>query len=86
MSIVVDLPEELENELSAEAALMGMPLSEYISRILASGRESASRPENGSRLVEFGRDEGLVGTRHDIEDSSTHARGVRREAERRVRA
>lgn len=86
MSIVLNLPEELEDELSAEAARLGLSLPEYISRILATASSRTSRPENGAQLVDFWRNEELVGSRPDIEDSSTHARDLRRKAERRERA
>jgi hypothetical protein len=34
MSITVDVPQDLEKELSAEAAQLGISLPEYILRIL----------------------------------------------------
>jgi hypothetical protein len=87
VSIVVNLPEELENELSAEAARAGLSLPEYASRILASGRTMAPHPKTGRQLVDFWRDEELIGSRPDIvSDSQTHARDLRRRAERRERA
>lgn len=33
MSIVLDLPPELESELAAEAARLRLPLSEYAARL-----------------------------------------------------
>ncbi|MBA2691945.1 MAG: hypothetical protein H0U65_05550 [Rubrobacter sp.] len=85
MGVVVNLPKELEDELSEEASRSGMSLSEYISRILASGRTVAARPENGSQLVEFWRSEDLIGSRPDIGDGAARARELRREVERRGR-
>lgn len=86
MGIILNLPKELEEELSAEAARAGLSLSEYASRILASGRPpTASQPKTGRQLVDFWRDEELVGSRPDIADSQTHARDLRRQAERRKR-
>ena len=38
MSLVVDLPPELEIELAAEAARLSLSLSEYVIRILSNAR------------------------------------------------
>jgi hypothetical protein len=38
MDLVLDLPAELESELTAEANRLGLPLKEYALRILAVGR------------------------------------------------
>ncbi len=87
MSIVLDLPKELEDELSAEASRLGLSLPEHVARILAAGRSGTPHPKTGAQLVEFWRNEELVGSRPDIvADSPTHARGLRRQAERRERA
>ncbi|MGH3087443.1 MAG: hypothetical protein ACRDSJ_09020 [Rubrobacteraceae bacterium] len=86
MSITFDLPKELEDELSAEASRLGLSLPEYVVRILATASSRNFQPETGAQLVEFWRDEELVGSRPDITDSRTHARGLRRQAERRERA
>jgi hypothetical protein len=37
MSITLDLPQELERELSMEATRLGLSLSEYALRLLSSG-------------------------------------------------
>ena len=34
MNLVLELPPELEGELAAEAARLGLPLAEYILRLL----------------------------------------------------
>lgn len=85
MSITLDLPRELEDELSAEAARLGLPLSEYVARILATGRPRSFLPKTGAELVEFWQDEGLIGSRPEIADSQEHARTLRRQAEQRMR-
>lgn len=84
MSITLDLPEELAGELSAEAARLGLPLPEYVLRLLATSRVLANRPETGAALVEYWQAEGLSGTRPDINDSQTHASQLRDRAERRL--
>lgn len=85
MSLVLDLPAELESELAAEAARLGLPLSEYILRLLAGGRVPCPVPRTGSELLAYWQGEGLIGTRSDIADSSAHARALREQAERRAR-
>ena len=77
------IPEELENELSAQAAQLGLSLPEYVLRVLSTGVVSAKRPKTGAELVEYWENEGLIGTRSDITDSQPHARQIRNEAERR---
>jgi hypothetical protein len=44
MSITLDLPDELVSELSAEAARLGLPLSEYALRVLTTGRAVGNAP------------------------------------------
>ncbi|MEW6209298.1 MAG: hypothetical protein AB1631_13080 [Acidobacteriota bacterium] len=85
MSITLDLPEELENELSKEARQLGISLPEYILRLLSTGFVMGRKPATGAELVDYWRDEGLIGTRTDIADSQSHARQIREQAERRTR-
>ena len=80
MSIVLDLPPELETELAAEAARLHLPLSEYAARLLVSGRSSEPKPSNGDELVAYWNSTGLVGTRPEIADSVEHARELRKQA------
>jgi len=47
MSLVLDLPAELETELAAEAARLRLPLPEYVLRLLASGRTPTPAPCTG---------------------------------------
>ncbi len=84
MSVTLDLPEALESELSAEAARLKLSLSEYILRLLTTARPADNRPTTGAELVTYWQNEGLIGTRLDVEDSSAYARELRRTAERRV--
>lgn len=83
MSIAVDLPKELENELSAEAAQLGLSLPEYVLRVLSTGVVIGKRPKTGADLVDYWEGEGLIGTRSDVSDSQAHARRIRDEAEQR---
>src|SRR4051794_14555966 len=83
MSVLLDLPEELEAALSTEADRLNIPLSEYILRLLAATRQPNSMPMTGAELVAYWQNEGLIGTRLDITDSSAYARELRRSAESR---
>lgn len=85
MSLAIDLPPELETELSAEAARLGLPLQEYVLRILMGGRAPNPAPRTGAQLLAYWQAEGLVGARPDIADSSAHARALRVQAQRRAR-
>jgi hypothetical protein len=85
MTITLELPQELESELAAEAAQLGLSLAEYALRILATGRAPRNPPKTGSELVAYWQSEGLIGTRPDITDSQQHAREVRQQAEKRER-
>jgi hypothetical protein len=85
MSILLDLPREMEDELSDEAARLGMPLSEYVKRILSAREPRDFAPETGAELVKLWQREGLVGSRPELPDDPGHARELRRQAERRVR-
>jgi hypothetical protein len=84
MTITLDLPEELEIELAAEADRLKIPLSDYIVRLLTHAQPADTRPATGAELVTYWQDEGLIGTRLDISDGPEYARELRRRAERRV--
>ncbi len=84
MTLTLDLPRELETELSTEAERLNMPLPEYILRILTIGRFASNAPKTGAELVDYWRQQDLIGTRPDIADSQEHARMLRDMAERRA--
>jgi hypothetical protein len=86
MRLVLELPFELEKELGAEAARLGLSLSEYVLRVLAAGRVPGPQPRNGAELVAYWQGAGHVGTRPEIADPSAHARAVRQRAEKRKRS
>lgn len=85
MTITIQLPPDLENELSAEAAKLGLPLPEYALRILLTRQVGKDLPKTGEELVDYWRKEGLIGTRPEIADSQEHARQLREQAEHRKR-
>lgn len=86
MTVVIDLPTDLEDELKTEAAQLKLPLPDYVVRLLAAGRTTTAKPRNGAELVAYWQAESLIGTRRDIPDSLEHARALRRRAERRDRS
>jgi hypothetical protein len=86
MSVVFDLPPELENELATEAAQLGLPLPDYVLRLLTAGRASSPVPRTGGELLAYWKGEGLIGTRPEIADSQIHARVLREQTEKRGRA
>jgi hypothetical protein len=83
MSLVLELPPELESELAAEAAQLRLPLPEYAVRLLAAGRIPGSQPRSGAELLAYWQGAGLIGTRPEIADAPGHARALRQQAERR---
>jgi len=86
MTLTLDLPKELESELSAEAARLGLPLPEYARRLLAAGRAPEAAPKTGAELLAYWQHEEVIGSRPDIADSQEYARAIRRKAEKRSRA
>ncbi|MBW3571746.1 MAG: hypothetical protein KY467_11615 [Gemmatimonadetes bacterium] len=85
MTITLNLPRELEEELSIEAARLGLPLAEYALRVLASSRTlpaSGDEPLTGAELVEYW--EGVIGSRRDIEDPVSFARELRERNQNRT--
>jgi hypothetical protein len=85
MRVILDLPAELETELAAAAARLGLPLTDYVLHLLAAGRPPTPTPRSGAELLAYWQSESLIGTRPDIADSSAHARALREQAQKRVR-
>ena len=85
MTLTLDLPNELETRLSAEAMRLGLPLEQYALRLLGDTPKVGGQLSNGAELVDFWSCEGVIGSRSDIEDSQAHARRIRQQAERRTR-
>jgi hypothetical protein len=81
MTIILDIPQELESELSAEVSRLKLPLSEYVLRILSAGRTIGKGPKTGEELIAYWQSEDIIGSRPDIVDTQVHARNLRREAE-----
>lgn len=83
MTLTLDLSKELESELSAQAARLGLPLPEYARRLLVAWQAPGGAPRTGAELLAYWRREEVIGSRPDITDSLKHARGIRHRGERR---
>jgi hypothetical protein len=89
MSIVVNLPAELEKAIAAEAARAGMTVSDYVAHRLAQGTTTNGSHESkprltGPELVQRWKELGLIGYRTDITDPEAHSRRLREAAQRRT--
>ena len=84
MTLILDLPRELEVELVSEAKTQGLSPTEYILFLLGERRQrKQSMPANGAELVAYWEREGVIGMRPDIADSQAYARELRKNAENR---
>ena len=86
MGISIELPSDLENELSTEAFQLKLPLAEYILRVLSFRPFLQNPPKTGLELVAYWESVGVVGSRPDITDNQEHARKLRDQAEHRQQA
>ncbi|TAG90014.1 MAG: hypothetical protein EAZ09_23455 [Oscillatoriales cyanobacterium] len=84
MSIQLELPPELESQLSTEAVRLNLPLSEYILRVLSIRKVLSNPPKTGAELVAYWQSEGVINSRPDITDSQLYARNLRHQAETRT--
>ena len=83
MSKTVELPDDLADALSGEAAKAGMSLSEYAVRLLATVHPPAENVRTGADLVAYWQAEGVIGSCPDLPDSQEYARQLRDRAQRR---
>jgi len=89
MSIVINLPAELEHAIAGEAAKAGMSVSDYVAGRLAqgtttNGSHGLKRRLTGPELVQRWKELGLIGYRTDIADPEAHSRRLREAAQRRT--
>ena len=85
MMVSLNLPTDLETELSAEASNLKLPLAEYILRILSLRPFLPNPPKTGAELVAYWESIGVIGSRPEIADSQNYARQLRHQAETRER-
>jgi hypothetical protein len=86
VSIYLDLSPELEKQLSHEASVLNLTLSEYILRVLSFRQPITNPPKTGAELVAYWQSEGIINSRPEITDSQAYARQLRHEAETREQA
>lgn len=86
MSIRLDLPPELESELSTEASRLNLRLTDYILQVLSIRLVLNKPPKTGAELVAYWQSAGVINSRPEIADSQVHARHLRHEAETRTRS
>jgi len=65
ISIQLELPPELESQLSAEALRLNLPLSEYILRVLSIGQVLSNPPKTKAELVACWQSKGVINSRLD---------------------
>ncbi|WP_017295483.1 hypothetical protein [Geminocystis herdmanii] len=83
MTITLEIPQELEQQLSGEAETNNLPLSEYILQILFTRQVVNNSPKTGAELVNYWQKEGLINSRPYIKDSQEYATKIRYKAEHR---
>jgi hypothetical protein len=86
MSIRLDLPPQLESELSTEASRLNLPLTDYILQVLSIRQVLNNPPKTGAELVAYWQGAGVINSRPEISDSQVYARHLRHEAETRTQA
>ena len=80
MTIILDLPNDLERNLEQAAARAGLPLAEYALKILAANGGAlpqAPAPHTGAELLAIWEREGLLGGGPEIGDPVAYARALR---------
>lgn len=90
MTLLIDVPPELETRLQAEAARRGLPVQEYALKALVSGIEAEAfrpgagpMPKTGADALAYWESEGALGIFADRPDTPEFARQLRRQAEQR---
>jgi hypothetical protein len=83
MGLTLELPEELAEALTAEAAAHGLTLSDYAVQLLSAAHPQSGAITTGAELVAYWQANGVIGSRPDIADSAAHARQLRERAEQR---
>lgn len=86
MTLILEVPNDLERELEKAAARAGLPVAEYTLRVLKSSHqpgEAAVPSRTGAELLALWEREGLLGNGPDIEDPVTYARQLREKNQNR---
>ncbi len=83
MPTTLELPDELVEQLSREAARRELSLDEYALRLLACGNPREFKFPDGASAVAYWEANGALGSRPDISDSQSEARRLRELAQNR---
>jgi hypothetical protein len=88
LTLLLDLPPELETRLQAESARHGLPVQEYALKALVIGLEAEASspgvgpmPQTGADALAYWESEGALGIFADRPDTPEFARELRRQAE-----
>jgi hypothetical protein len=82
MTLILEMPTDLEKELIQEADRLGLSVHDYILNLLHYHFGFGATPKSGTELVVYWQHAGLVGTHLEIEYSQYFARKLRQEAEK----
>jgi hypothetical protein len=82
MTLMLNLPPDLETRLQMEAGHRGVNIEEYALQLLRSGVQPRTV---GEEIVAEWERAGVIGSRPDILDSQEHARALRQRAQTRDR-
>jgi hypothetical protein len=85
MTLVLELPPDLQSRLTAEAAELGLPIAENALMLLSNGQGPQPLVQSGAELVAYWEAEGLVGTQSDIVNVPVYAEALCEKAQRRTR-
>lgn len=69
MTISLELPADLETRLVTEASQHGLPLPEYVLKLLSKTGQSPSGRMDGAALVAYWQQQGVIGSRAEIADN-----------------
>jgi hypothetical protein len=83
MTITLELPQDLEAELTAEAERLHLPLEDYLVRVLATGRIAPPPARTPAELVAYWQREGIIGWGPEGPDSPEYARMLREQNQNR---
>ncbi len=84
MTLTLEVPAEVAEKLTRDAATMGLSVTDYALRLL--GVLPPQPPWNGAEVVEYRKANGLLGEYGDMTiDSPVLARQLREQAQRRDR-
>ena len=87
MTLILEIPEELEVSLTAKAEDLGLPLPELALNLLGArgGPMSAEEVKTGADLVRYWREHGVIGTLPPDTDPVALSRSIRERAQTRNR-